>query len=211
MKVVVELKGSGTLLDKKQASYGGQSPVDQGFGYKTSFKDCPRLLVSNFASIRLYRDNKQDFEVWTLEQLIDPSNEYFHLRTLLGLLRRSRLISQSGTSYTETLLSEVRINQETITKKFYKEYKALRFELINDIRQHNPSLDVETVVEKSQKIIDRIVFVLFCEDKGLLPDNKLIERVREYQKRGKNPWQSLLDHFQDIDQGNPAIGIPQYN
>lgn len=162
---MVELKGSGTLLDKKQASYGGQSPVDQGFGYKTSFKDCPWLLVSNFASLRLYRDNKQDFEVWTLEQLVDPSNEYYHLRTLLGLLRRSRLISSSGKSYTETLLSEVRIKQEKITKSFYREYKGLRFELINDIRHNNPDLDVETVVEKAQKIIDRIVFILFCEDK----------------------------------------------
>lgn len=212
VKVVVELKWSGTLLDKKQASYGGQSPVDQGFGYKTSFKDCPWLLVSNFASLRLYRDNKQDFEVWTLEQLVDPSNEYYHLRTLLGLLRRSRLISQSGKSYTETLLSEVRINQETITKKFYKEYKTLRFELINDIRYLNPETHVETVVEKAQKIIDRIIFIHFCEDKGLLPEGKLKTNVIRAREADFSPWDVLKKYFKWVDSGSDKLEIPHgYN
>lgn len=212
VKVVVELKWSGTLLDKKQASYGGQSPVDQGFGYKISFKDCPWLLVSNFASIRLYRDNKQDFEIWTLEQLVDPSNEYYHLRTLLGLLRRSRLIAQSGKSYTETLLSEVRIKQEQITKDFYKQYKTLRFELINDIRYHNPETHVETVVEKAQKIIDRIIFIHFCEDKGLLPEGKLKTNVIKAREADFSPWDVLKRYFKGVDSGSDKLEIPHgYN
>jgi len=37
--------------------------------------------------------------------------------------------------------------------------------LINDIRHKNPAVGVELVVEKAQKIIDRLVFVHFCEDK----------------------------------------------
>jgi hypothetical protein len=35
------------------------------------------------------------------------------------------------------LLSEIRIEQEEITKKFYKEYKKLRRELILDIAENN--------------------------------------------------------------------------
>jgi len=145
--------------------------------------------------VRLYRDNKQDFEVWTIEELANPDNEYYNLKTLLGLLKRNHLISQSGTSFSEKLLSEVRIKQEQITKDFYKQYKTLRFELINDIRHHNPEIHVETVVEKAQKIIDRIIFIHFCEDKGLLPEGKLKTNVIRAREADFSPWDVLKKYF----------------
>jgi hypothetical protein len=212
VKVVVELKGATTLLDKKQASYGGQSPVDQWFGYKTSYQDCPRLIVSNFASVRLYRDNKQDFEVWTIEDLVNPDNNYYHLQTLLGLLKRNHLIAPTGSSVTEKLLSEVRVQQEQITKKFYKEYKDLRFELINDIRQHNPDLHVELIVEKAQKIIDRIIFIHFCEDKGLLPADKLKTNLLRGHELDLTPREVIKIYCRGVDKGSEKLDIPNgYN
>ncbi len=211
VKVVVELKWCDILLDKKQASYGGQSPVDQGFGYKTSFKDCPWLIVSNFASVRLYRDNKQDFEVWTIEELANPDNDYYNLKTLLGLLKRNHLISQEWSSFSEKLLSEVRINQEVITKRFYQDYKNLRLELINDIRQHNPATHVEIVVEKAQKIIDRIIFIHFCEDKDLLPEWKLKANVVKAREIWFSPRELLKRFFLFIAEGSPDWTIPKYN
>jgi hypothetical protein len=78
---------------------------------------------------------------------------------------------------TEKLLSEVRIEQEQITKKFYKEYKQLRLELINDMRKNNPESGLDLIIEKAQKVIDRLIFVHFCEDLELLPENKLAEVV----------------------------------
>ncbi len=212
VKVVVELKWCETMLDKKQASYGGQSPVDQGFGYKTSFTHCPWLIVSNFASVRLYRDNKQDFELWTIEDLANPDNDYYHLKTLLALLKRNHLISASGTSYTETILSEVRSKQEQITKDFYKQYKTLRLELINDIRQHNTDVTVEVAVEKAQKIIDRIIFIHFCEDRGLLPEGKLKTNLLKGHEVDLTPWEVLKLYFRGVDKWSEKLGIPNgYN
>ncbi len=211
VKVVVELKWSEALLDKKQASYGWQTPVDQWFGYKTSFKDCPWLIVSNFASIRLYRDNKQDFELWTIEDLVKPDNDYYNLKSLLVILGRKYLISESGKSPTETRLSEVRIIQEQITKKFYQQYKTLRFELINDIRRHNTEVSIEAVVEKSQKIIDRVIFIHFCEDKWLLPDNKLRANIGQAREAWFTPWEILKRFFHFIDVGSKDGTIPAYN
>lgn len=212
VKVVVEFKGSDTNLDKKQASYGGQSPVDQWFWYKTSFKNCPWLIVSNFASVRLYRDNKQDFEVWTIEQLADLTHDYYNLRTLLGILKKNHLIHQTTSSFSENLLSEVRIHQETITKTFYKDYKALRLALINDIRHHNPTVSVEVVVEKAQKIIDRIIFIHFCEDKELLPEGKLKTNVIRAREVDFSPWDVLKKYFAWVDRGSEKLEIPNgYN
>lgn len=212
VQVIVELKGSTTLLERKQASYGGQSPVDQWFGYKTSFKHCPWLIVTNFASIRLYRDNKQDFEVWTLEELASWADDWFALKKLLVLLHRKRLVSASWPSRAEELLSKFRYDQATISKKFYQEYKNLRLELINDMRVRNPDISVEVLVEKAQKLIDRTVFVHFCEDKGLLPPDKLHE-VIDYGEKAMSPtFQTLTNFFEAVNRGSERLEIPHgYN
>jgi len=112
--------------------------VGQGFSYKTGFKNCKRLIVSNFYEIRLYRDNQTDFEVWTLDELSDSKDNYFNLRKLYLLLHRDNLLAHTGKSKTEDLLSHFREEQKEITAKFYKGYKTLRVELINDMKQRNP-------------------------------------------------------------------------
>jgi hypothetical protein len=135
VQIVCELKGAKTNLTKKQYGHGGLSPVGQGFAYKTGLKNCKRLIVSNFSEIRLYRDNQTDFEVWTLEDLLNPKEDYFQLRKLYLLLSRQYLLGGK----TETLLSTFREEQKNITNIFYKEYKILRLELINDIKLRNLS------------------------------------------------------------------------
>jgi hypothetical protein len=133
IQVVVELKGCKTNLTKKQYGHGGLSPVGQGFVYKTGLKNCKWLIVSNFYEIRLYRDNQTDYEVRNLHEL---SSNDFQLGKLYLLLHRGNLLSGK----TEELLSKFREEQKSITDKFYKEYKALRIELINDIRARNPDI-----------------------------------------------------------------------
>ncbi len=212
VRVIVELKWSTASLDKKQASYGGQTPVDQWFGYKTSFTQDPRLVVSNFGSIRLYRDNKQDYEVWTLEELASGDNDWYELKKLLLLMQKKNLIAASGESYTQKLLTKFRYDQEHISKKFYTEYKALRLELINDIRSRNDWVTIDLVVEKAQKLIDRVIFVHFCEDKGLLPADKLKEVIEFGEKAMSPTFQTLTNFFEAVNSGSPKLEIPNgYN
>lgn len=208
VQVAIELKDCTIPLDKKQLRVNTQTPVEQWFMYKTSFANCKWVIVSNFASIRLYRDNKLDFEVWTLDQLLDETDNYFQLRKLMLLLHAKRLLSKWSESYTERLLSKIRVEQQEITKKFYKEYKNLRFELINDIRLHNKDLGIEIIVEKAQKIIDRIVFIHFCEDKGLLPDGKLRENIYRAAEVDFTPWEVLRKFFTWVDSWSEKLWIP---
>lgn len=208
VQVVVELKGAKIFLDKKQNRQNPQSPVDQGFGYKTSFTKCKRLIVSNFHQVRLYRDNKQDYQEWTLAELASGQDNWFALRSLLVLLSANRLLSSGGESHTEKLMSQFRIEQQKITKKFYQEYKWLRLDLINDIRQHNSGIAIEIVVEKAQKIIDRLVFVHFCEDKGLLPADKLKENIVRAREADFTPWEILKKYFKGVDSWSEKLGIP---
>jgi len=88
----------------------------------------------------------------------------------------------------------------------------LRLELINDIRQNNADLGIEMVVEKAQKIIDRVVFVHFCEDKGLLPADKLKEVIHYGEKALAPVWQTLSNFFEAVNSGSPKLEIPKgYN
>lgn len=208
VQVVCELKWAKTNLSKKQFGHGWLSPVWQGFAYKTWLKNCKRLIVSNFYEIRLYRDNTTDFESWTLDELLSPKDDYFNLRKLYLLLHKNSLL----TGNTERLLSHFREEQQEITKKFYKEYKELRIDLINDIRYCNPGISLEIIIEKAQKIIDRLIFIFFCEDKGLLPDKRLKESILKAWEFDFTPWEITKKFFSSVDKWSEKLGIPHgYN
>jgi len=152
--------------------------------------------------------------VWNLLDLINPENDYHNFKVFWYLLNAKHLIAPVGMeSVTEKLLSVVRIQSEQITKKFYQEYKTLRLELINDIRAHNPEVSLDIVLQKSQKVIDRIVFVHFCEDFGLLPEGKLAEVIQYSQSLvGVSVWQILSGFFEAVNSGSSKLGIPNgYN
>lgn len=213
---VVELKGASIALDRPQQREGNMSPVQQAFKYKTQYRKCPFVIVSNFYEIRLYHDNQLDFEKWTLDDLINPEDGYLAFKTFYVLLHRDNLTAAKGTSKTEDLLTDVHSEQEKIGKDFYKIYKQARLDLLRDIYRNNKGLRnrFEIAIEKGQKIVDRIVFICFAEDRGLLPDN-IIERVVADTDRssfGGSLWETFQSFFNAIDRGSSKLGIPQgYN
>jgi type I restriction-modification system DNA methylase subunit len=213
---VVELKGAGIELDRPQRREGNMSPVQQGFKYKTQYRSCPFVVVSNFWEFRLYRDNLLDYEAWTLDDLVSEEDDYLLFKSWYVLLNKNSLTTSSGTSKTEELLSDIRIEQEEIGKKFYKVYKEARLELLRDIYKNNPQIkkDIDTGVEKAQKIIDRVVFACFAEDRGLLPDNTLqrVVKAAETSAFGGSLWNTLKGFFEAIDTGSEKLEIPHgYN
>ncbi len=213
---VVELKGASILLDRPQRREGNMSPVQQGFKYKTQYRNCPFVIISNFYEFRLYHDNQLDFELWTLEDLVNPKDNYLLFKTWYALLKSDNFITSSGVSRTENLLSDIRIEQEEIGKKFYKVYKQARLGLLRDIYKNNNYIktDIETGIEKAQKIIDRIVFTCFAEDRGLLPDNTLqrVVKAADGSAFGGSLWNTLMGFFEAIDVGSEKLEIPNgYN
>ncbi len=213
---VVELKGAGVELDRPQRREGNMSPVQQGFKYKTQYRNCPFVVVSNFWEFRLYRDNLLDYELWTLDDLVNEADDYLLFKTWYVLLKSDNFTAVSGVSKTEEILSDIRIEQEEIGKKFYKVYKEARLELLRDIYKNNPQIrkDIDTGIEKAQKIIDRIVFACFAEDKGLLPDNALqrVIKAAETSTFGGSLWNTLKGFFEAIDVGSAKLEIPHgYN
>ncbi len=213
---VVELKGASIDLDRPQQREGNFSPVQQGFKYKTQYRSVPFVIVSNFWEFRLYHDNLLDYEAWTLDDLVNPNEDYILFKTWYVLLKHDNFITSKGASKTEALLSDIRIEQENIGKKFYKVYREARLDLLRDIYSNNEHVrdNIDVGIEKAQKIVDRIVFAAFAEDRGLLPDDTLqrVIKAADSSTFGGSLWNTLKGFFEAIDVGSEKLEIPDgYN
>lgn len=151
---VIELKGTDTTdLGKIE---------DQAFGYKNNQPDAVYVITSNFEKLRFYIDNSVDFEDFNLFQL---SKDEFYLLWLC--LSKDSIFKGIPKQIKNESLAE----EENITNKLYKDYSAFRRDIFNDIVKNNPQYDKLTLFNKTQKLLDRFLFILFAEDRLLLPPN----------------------------------------
>lgn len=164
---VIELKGTNTTdLGKVE---------DQAFNYKNSHDDkyCNYVIISNFEKLRFYIGNKNDFEEFNLFEL---TQEKFDLLYLILAFKNI----QNGIP---KKLKEESLNQEDIvTKKLYKDYSIFKRELFQNLILLNPGYDPLELFQKSQKLLDRFLFLLFGEDRGLLPPNSVRQILEQWDK-----------------------------
>ncbi|MCL6259162.1 BREX-1 system adenine-specific DNA-methyltransferase PglX [Aquiflexum sp. TKW24L] len=176
---VIELKGTDTKdLEKIR---------DQAFNYKNNHPDCIYVITSNFEKLRFYIHNAVDYIEFSILQM---QQEEFRLLWLL--LQKDNLLKGIPQQIkTESLLVE-----EQVTKKLYSDYSAFKQELWQDTVANNPGLDELLLYKKSQKLLDRFLFIFFAEDKGLLPPNSISEIVKQWDKLAEmDEYRPLYDRF----------------
>lgn len=212
--VAIELKSAKAHLDQKQIRKGtNYTPIEQAFMYASKFgKCCKWVVVSNYKEIRFYHSSSMnEYEVFFVENLTDEQE----LKKFIFLLFRTRLIKKGGESRIDNFFLENEAEQDKISKVFYDQYKMVRYHLFEHLRKKNPSIDELILIEKTQKTLDRFIFICFCEDTGLLPDNifrKVIEAVRSNSLFVKiSAWDQIRALFRSIDKGDPPHNINRYN
>lgn len=207
-RVVVELKDAHTSLDKKQIGRARhETPVEQAFRYANKEDKCKWIIVSNFKEIRLYSKFRSIdyYESFKLDELTDATK----FREFYFLLSRENLIAETGNSLVDDLLSERTERTKEITDRFYEQYKTRRSNLFQDLVKSNPSIGPTVLLEKAQKIIDRLIFVCFCEDSGvgLLPQQTIKTMIdtaaSSFQQDDQKLWRQSTGLFQAIDKGLP--------
>ena len=212
----IELKGAKNDLDRP-APGRTESAVDQGWRYANYTPDCRWIIVSNYRELRLYQTNKTPayYESFLLTELVDI--EAFK-RFYFLLCRPNFLPPQNkpaAISAIDRLLKDSEVAQEEITNRLYQEYKAIRLALVKHFRfagpQDIPNRD-KVLIEKAQKTLDRILFIAFCEDKGLLPA-KTINNAHDSQDlyNPRTIWGNYLAVFRWVDVGNDDPPVPGYN
>lgn len=211
---VVELKGAAIALDKPQQREGNLTPVQQAFKYKPQYPTCPFVVVSNFWEFRLYNTNELVYESWTLDDLVDPEDDYVKFKTWYFLMHVDNFTVARGLSKTQELLRAIQTAQEKIGKEFYEKYKKARINLLADILKKNPSIDSDLAIEKAQTIVDRVVFACFAEDINLLPPDTigLVIREADESRIDSNLFNAFKRLFTAIDKGSRQLEIPNgYN
>ncbi len=210
---VIELKGSSVNLDRDK--FNGRTAVQQCWDYLNAIPGCPWGIVSNFTQIRLYhRDaGRLSYEVFTLQELKqDPDRfrEFFYVFERGGLMP-SRLgqVSRAVELYKRTL-----DRQKEVGDDLYNSYQHQRLELIQFLKAER-GMELDHAIATAQKLLDRIIFIAFCEDRELLRP-KCINRAATMPESAfgqKNPrWRQFLGLFREVDAGGELAGVDRgYN
>ena len=211
IKVVIELKGPKIMLDQRQRrSQDTRTPIEQAFGYAPKYgKNCQWVIVSNYKEIRLYRSNDMtEYQIFFLENLEDD----LEFKKFIYLLSFDSLVSSDKKKANTLQLSEeYQKKQIEIEKKFYNEYKNIRLHIFENIRKNNPEVDDNVLLEKVQKLLDRFLFICFCEDKGLLPPESYVNLVVNKGKKIENIFEAFTTFSTWINSGNKPNKIPCFN
>lgn len=166
IKCVIELKSTKTKNLKDIQS--------QAFQYKISHPNCNYVVTSNFNKLRFYIENTTEYKEFDLFNL-----NYEEFKVLwICLSYESISIGKPLKIKNESIIQE-----EKVTKRLYKDYSDFRQNLFTDLKINNPQLEPDVLLQKTQKLLDRLLFILFCEDRGLLPNNSISEINDFWQKK----------------------------
>jgi len=169
---VIELKSTQTTkLDSFR---------DQAFGYKNHNPKCVYVITSNFEKIRLYiqdTTNEEEFDLFNL------SKERFALLWLC--FSKDNILNDVPLKIKEASV----LQEENISNILYNDYAKFREEIFNNIVENNPQFDKLVLFKKTQKLLDRFLFVFFAEDRLLVPPNSISEIVKQ--------WTDLKDHYDE--------------
>lgn len=201
-----ELKGAKTKDLDAIMPGRNKTPVQQAWEYAMNARGVKWVLVSNMIELRLYGfgEGTTAYESFRLDRLTDPEE---YARFMLLLSAESLLSGR-----TLDLLKQSRAEDRDITDSLYHDYKALRLKLIGAVQVADPSIEPLDAIAVAQKILDRVLFIAFAEDTGLLPHNTLSQAFVTRDPYNPRPvWDNFRGLFNAIDKGSDALKIPRYN
>ncbi|HIP31399.1 MAG TPA: hypothetical protein EYG86_01415, partial [Crocinitomicaceae bacterium] len=185
--------------------------TQQAFNYKNNQPECKYVITSNFHKLRFYIDYANEYEEFDLFQL---GKEDFKLLYLL--LNKEHIFANLPLQ----LKDETKFHEQEISDKLYKDYSKFKRKLYDNLTKNHPNSDKLTLFKKSQKLLDRFLFILFAEDSGLLPPNSISEVIKRFTVLKENDaykpvYEIFKQYFGYMNigrKGKTAAGdIPAYN
>jgi len=220
---VIELKGTKTK--------DLESIRKQAFDYKANQKGCVYVVTSNYEKLRFYINDATEFEEFNLFTLTLQEFELLYL-----CLSKDNIFDNIPLKIKEESVTE----EEKITKNFYADYSLFKRELFRDlVKQNAKELKIKrhselvseshyteeqsaellkleknvklSLFKKSQKLIDRFLFIFFAEDRDLLPPNSTIQILDKWKEDvefgDERPLYNLFkQYFNYLDSGRKQVG-----
>ena len=195
---VIELKGTAiTDLGKVES---------QAFNYKNNQHQCLYVITSNFEKLRFYIDNAIEHIEFNLFKLTEEEFQLLYLCLAFKNIENN---------VPKNIKDESVSQEDVITKKLYNNYSLFKRELHHNLVALNPGNDPLELFQKSQKLLDRFLFIFFAEDRGLLPTNLIFRINKEWQQlREMRIEVSLYDrykiYFSDLNVG-AKVSLPAFS
>ncbi len=181
----------------------------QAFGYKNQHKDTRLVIISNFEKLRLYIDNSVEYQEWNLFQLTEQ--EFLELYLCLAWPQVKRGVALQ-------MKQESVSSEDQITKALYRDYSQFKRVLFADILKQNPTQGGKDEKEwqlllfkKTQKLLDRLLFIFFAEDCELLLPNSMVQIIDKWQQLKELDayiplYERIKQYFGYLDKGH--VGKP---
>ena len=190
-------------------------------------------ILTNGKVWRLYdyraRPRASGYYETDLSALIKSGNED-ELRIFHLLFRRDAFTLQDGatTTFLEAALAEGRRYEEQVAKDLSSiVFKSVFPDLVATLADATAE-NLSQIREAALIFLYRLLFVLYAEDRGLLPvndsryDDYGLRNVRDdiarrteqkdtFSARASNYYDRLVNLCRIIDEGDPSIGLPPYN
>ena len=210
-KYVVAVEGKGTR-DPLERPFAGRrmSAVDQAYRYAINLP-CDWIIVTSMRETRLYHkgSNQQTYERFETTRL---ASDAALLKRFVFLLGAERVVPAQGESHLNALLKESESAGRRLTNKFYALYAGIRQQVFDRLRSANDTVPPEEILRCTQKLLDRILFCSFCEDRVLLPPNTVRSAFEHNDPYNPRPiWENFRGLFRSVDVGNAGLKIPAYN
>ncbi len=186
------------------------------------------LIVLDYREICLYhRDVSGLFcqrFAWDSLADLEQFKAFYFLLSRRTLLRG--IANSEERSRTTHLLEESHQLESEVLKNFYSHYYKIRSQLIKDFRyrlqllahpvqsaQNSLQIKAEDAIAiaiyQSQKLLNRILFVAYCEDRQLLPENLIKDAYEFVNPYVEQPiWDNYKAIFSWVQNGNASYRSP---
>jgi len=214
----------GVIELKSAKTFNLDTIKNQAFNYKNNQPDCRYVITSNFHHLRFYIDNSTEYEEFDLFEMANCTDVACNVSAVSAVsdeFKKFYLILSQESVFNDIPLKmkeETKFHEESISDKFYKEYKSFKDQIFENLVKNNPQYDKLTLFKKSQKLLDRFLFVYFGEDCGLCPPNSIQQIIDQWKRLQDDDVKcSLYSRFQKmfeyLDKGHKGkhFEFPGYN
>ena len=170
----------------------------QAFDYKSQHKDTRLVITSNLEKLRLYIDNAVEYREWDIFHMTSDEFKQLYLCLAWEQVKRGIAIQMKQDSMS---------SEEQITNALYKDYSQFKRALFTDIIKQNPykadnpwASDEKQwqllLFKKTQKLLDRLLFIFFAEDCDLLPPNFILKVIEQWERlKEDDEYQPFYDRL----------------
>lgn len=215
--ILIDDKVIGVIELKDHKTPDLASIENQAFGYKSKHKDTRLVIISNFEKLRFYIDNAVEYREWDIFHM--TIDEFRELYLCLAWTQVERGIPLQ-------MKEESVSSEDQITNALYKDYSQFKRVLFADIVAQNPYQEGNQwanddkqwqllLFKKTQKLLDRLLFIFFAEDCLLLTPNSMSQIVDKWkQLKDLDAYVPLYDrikqYFGYLDTGHQGKPFDVY-